>query len=123
MIHFHELKLNQKTPPYIQTASYVKRLILLGRAVSGDRMPSRRELAAQLNLNPNTVQKAYKLMEEEGFVRTCGNQGSEIYVDESIFQKIEEELTKELVLEFIQSAKEVQLSFKKVVDLLSDHWE
>lgn len=123
MLNFHDLKLNPKTPAYIQTAAYVKKQILLGNAVSGDRLPSRREVAAQLNLNPNTVQKAFKLMEDEGYVHTSGNQGSVIYVDDRLFRQIEEELTRELVRDFIHSAKEVQLSFQKVVQLLSENWE
>ncbi|RAV23292.1 GntR family transcriptional regulator [Paenibacillus contaminans] len=123
MLNFYELKLNNKEPVYVQAALYVKRQILLKKAISGDRLPSRREIAAQLNINPNTVQKAFKLMEDEGFVRTSGTQGSVIYVDEAVFNRIEAELTEELVKEFIHSAKEINLSFKRVVELVSELWE
>lgn len=123
VLNFHDLKLNNKEPVYIQIALYVKRQILLKRAATGDKLPSRRELAAQLNVNPNTVQKAFRLMEEEGYVHTSGNQGSIIYVDSAIAASIEEELTRQMVREFIASAKEIDLSFKKVIDLISDLWE
>lgn len=123
MLNFYELKLNNKQPVYVQAALYVKRQILLKKAISGDRLPSRREIAAQLNINPNTVQKAFKLMEDEGYVRTSGTQGSVIYVDEAVFNRIEAELTEELVKEFIHSAKEINLSFKRVVELVSELWE
>jgi DNA-binding transcriptional regulator YhcF (GntR family) len=123
VIHFHGMKLNAKDPVYLQIAGYVKKQILLGAAVSGDRLPSRREVAAQLQVNPNTVQKAFKLMEDEGYVHTTGNQGSVLYVDEAIRQRIEEELTRGLVDEFVASAKEVNLSFKKVIDLISERWD
>lgn len=123
MLNFYELHLNNKDPVYIQLALYVKRQILLRRAVSGDKLPSRREIATQLNINPNTVQKAFKLMEEESFVHTTSTQGSVIYTDATIIARIEDELMKELVLSFIGSAKEVNLSFKKVVDLISELWE
>lgn len=123
MLNFHDLKLNHKDPVYIQAAMFVKRQILLGRAVSGDKLPSRREVAAQLGINPNTVQKAFKRMEEEGYVRTSSTLGSVIYVDESIKQRIEEELTEELVSEFVASAKEIHLSFKSVIELISKHWD
>ncbi|MDG5789066.1 GntR family transcriptional regulator [Evansella sp. AB-P1] len=123
MLNFFELKLNNKDPVYIQIASYVKRKILLKEVENGYKLPSRREIAAQLQINPNTVQKAFKVMEEEGFVHTSGNQGSIVYIDENIFKRIEEELTRELVREFIHSAKDVNLSFKKVVELISEYWE
>lgn len=123
MLNFYNLSLNNKDPVYLQIALYVKRQILLKKVISGDKLPSRREIAAQLNINPNTVQKAFRLMEEEGYVHTSGNQGSIIYFNEEIFKRIEEELTEELVLNFIHSAKDVNLSFKKVIDLLSELWE
>ncbi|OXS56343.1 GntR family transcriptional regulator [Cohnella sp. CIP 111063] len=123
MLNFYELKLNNKDPVYLQAALFVKRQILLRKAVSGDKLPSRREVAAQLSINPNTVQKAFKLMEDEGFVRTSSTLGSVIYVDDAIFRRIEEELTRELVQSFVESAKEIHLSFKTVVELISEHWE
>ncbi|GBF74369.1 GntR family transcriptional regulator [Paenibacillus sp. 598K] len=123
MLNFYGLKLNTRDPVYLQATLYVKRMILLGEAASGDRLPSRREIAAQLQINPNTVQKAFKLMEEEGYVRTTGNQGSVIYVDDQIREQIEKELTEELVLDFIRSAREINLTFKRVVDLVSELWE
>ncbi|WP_391571418.1 GntR family transcriptional regulator [Cohnella sp.] len=123
MLNFYELKLNNKDPVYLQAVLYVKRQILLRNAVSGDKLPSRREVAAQLSINPNTVQKAFKLMEDEGFVRTSSTLGSVIYVDDVIFRAIEEELTCELVQSFVDSAKEIRLSFKTVVELISEHWE
>lgn len=108
---------------YTQLAMHVKRKILLKHAVSGNKLPSRRDIAAQLGINPNTVQKAFKLMEDEGYVHTSGNQGSIIYVDANVLARIEDELTREIVREFITHAKAVNLSFKKVVDLISDMWE
>jgi GntR family transcriptional regulator len=123
VLNFHELKLNNKDPVYLQVVLYVKRQILLRNASSGDKLPSRREIAAQLNINPNTVQKAFKLMEDEGFVRTSSTQGSVIYADDPILGRIEAELTRDLVQSFIDSAKEIHLSFKTVVELISEHWD
>lgn len=123
MLNFYELHLNNKDPVYMQLAVYVKRKILLRQAVVGDKLPSRREIAAQLNINPNTVQKAFKLMEDEGYVRTSSTMGSVIYTDDAIIARIEDELMKDMIRGFIGSAKEVNLSFKKVVDLISELWE
>lgn len=123
MLHFYELQLNNKDPVYIQLALYVKRQIILGNVRSGDKLPSRREVALQLNINPNTVQKAFKLMEEEGYLRTSSTLGSVIHVNEEIISRIEEELLSEMVTQFIESAKELNLSFKKVIELISERWD
>ena len=123
MVDFSELKLNNKDPVYTQIAMFIKRKILLNHVATGDVLPSRRDLAIKLEINPNTAQKAYKLMEEEGYVYTCGNNGSRIDINEDIYRKIEEELRKTVAKEFIQSAKNINLSFKEVVDLISDLWD
>ncbi|MDD4679742.1 MAG: GntR family transcriptional regulator [Clostridia bacterium] len=123
MLDFSGLTLNNRDPVYVQIASYVKRKILAGYVESGDPLPSRREIAVKLNINPNTAQKAFKLMEEQGYVATLGNTGSIIYIDDTILANIESELTETLVIEFIRTAKDSNLSFKKVFDLISEMWD
>lgn len=123
MLDFNSFRLNNKVPVYLQIAMHVKQQILIGKAVSGNALPSRREIAAHLGINPNTAQKAFKLMEEEGYVITAGNQGSVIHVDDQLFAKIEAELTRDMVSNFVVSAKECHLSFKRVIDLISELWD
>ncbi|MFD2117374.1 GntR family transcriptional regulator [Paenibacillus yanchengensis] len=123
MVQFQSLQLNNKDPVYLQLALYVKQQILLGHAITGSKLPSRREIAAQLNINPNTVQKAFRYMEEAGYVKTTSTHGSTIYCDTTIFTQIETELTEELVANFVQSAQDVHLSVDKVVELIRKMWD
>jgi DNA-binding transcriptional regulator YhcF (GntR family) len=123
VLDFSSLILNNKDPVYIQICHFVKKKILLRHVETGTELPSRREVAAILNINPNTAQKAFKLMEDEGIITTNTNVGSAIYADDAIYAKIELELTEAMVKDFIHSAKAVNLSFKKVVELLTDNWE
>ena len=117
------IHLDGRGPVYLQMIRHIKTLILRKKLVDGDRLPSRREAAAALEVNPNTVQKAYRLMEEEGFVRTDGNQGSVIYLNEALYARIEAELTRGLTAEFVAEAKAAGLTFKRVIDLISELWE
>jgi len=123
VLNFYGLKLTTRQPVYVQIATYVKLQILRGNATSGDRLPSRREVAAQLQVNPNTVQKAFRLMEDEGYVRTSSTLGSVIEVDEAMLDRIRMEMTQELVSDFVASARELGLSFKQVIDQISELWE
>lgn len=123
MLNFRDLKLNNRIPVYVQIAFYVKQQILLGKVSAGEPLPSRREIAAQLNINPNTAQKAFKLMEDEGYVITNGNQGSVIYIDENVYLRIKTELTQNMIKDFISSAKAIDLSFKDIIDLISKYWD
>lgn len=123
MIDFSKINFNNKEPVYIQMASFIKRQILLGNIQSGEELPSRRELAALLGINPNTVQKAYRMMEGEGYVVTVGNTGSVVFVDDKIHAAIENELTKGMVNDFVRSAKELNMPFKRIIDLISEVWD
>ncbi|WP_132278855.1 GntR family transcriptional regulator [Natranaerovirga hydrolytica] len=123
MIDFSNLKLNNKMPVYIQITQFVKKEILLNNLQSGDILPSRRELAATLEINPNTAQKAFRLMEKEGYVITSGNEGSKIHLTTDSLNNIENELTKEMVKTFILSAKDIHLEYPQVIRLLKDMWD
>jgi GntR family transcriptional regulator len=123
LIDFSKINFNNKEPVYIQIANFIKRQILLGNIESGDELPSRRELATLLGINPNTVQKAYRMMESEGYVVTVGNTGSVVLVDEKVHAAIENELTKGMVDDFVRSAKALNMSFKRVIDLISEVWD
>lgn len=122
MVNFAGLVFHEREPVYRQIAMHLKRQILLGAAENGTQMPSRRELAAQTGINPNTAQKAYKLMEEEGYVRTSGNTASVVYVDAALRVQIEDELTRGFVEQFVREARENHLSYKKVIALISELW-
>jgi GntR family transcriptional regulator len=55
-------------PPYLQLVQQVRQALLLGYLKDGDRLPMIREAVEQLAINPNTVSKAYRQLEQEGLV-------------------------------------------------------
>ena len=122
MVNFSGLQFYDSAPVYQQIAEYLKRQILLGTVQDGDPMPSRRELAAQTGINPNTAQKAYRLMTEEGYVVTDGNSGSFVHLTPELHEQISAQLTRGLVQAFVNQAKANRLSYKKVLDLISELW-
>ena len=122
MVNFSGLQFDDSAPVYQQIAEYLKRKILLGTVQDGDPMPSRRELAAQTGINPNTAQKAYRLMTEEGYVVTDGNSGSFVHLTPELHEQISAQLTRGLVQAFVNQAKANRLSYKKVLDLISELW-
>ncbi len=63
-------------PIYIQIKEGLCRLILSGAVKTGERLPSVRELAGQLAINPNTIQRAYRELESDGFIYSVSGKGS-----------------------------------------------
>ena len=70
MLDFTGLRLQDDTPIYQQLIRHVQLCVVAGSVQPGDELPSRRLLSAQLGVNPNTVQKAYRQLEEEGLLRS-----------------------------------------------------
>ena len=63
-------------PIYTQLCDSVKEQILTGILQEGDRLPSVRELAVQLTINPNTIQRAYAILESENWITSVPGKGS-----------------------------------------------
>ena len=62
------LETRSGVPPYLQLVQQVRQALLLGYLRDGDRLPMIREAVEQLAINPNTVSKAYRQLEQEGLV-------------------------------------------------------
>lgn len=73
MIHLNS---RDPRPIYEQIMDNLRRLIISGGVAPGDRLPSVREMAAQLAINPNTIQRAYRELESEGFIYSMTGKGS-----------------------------------------------
>ena len=63
-------------PIYEQIQAELRRLMLTGALPPGSRLPSVRELAGQLAINPNTIQRAYRELEAEGYILSVAGKGS-----------------------------------------------
>lgn len=62
------LEAGSGVPPYLQLVHQVRQGVLVGYLQDGDRLPMIREVVEQLAINPNTVSKAYRQLEQEGLV-------------------------------------------------------
>jgi GntR family transcriptional regulator len=65
-------------PLFAQLVASVKRAVATGKMAAGDKLPSVRELAAELTINPNTIAKAYQALESEGV--TVSRHGSGTFI-------------------------------------------
>lgn len=63
-------------PIYEQIKENFRRLIITGAMAEGEKMPSVRQLAASLTINPNTIQRAYAELESEGYLVSYAGKGS-----------------------------------------------
>ncbi|MBM6615433.1 GntR family transcriptional regulator [Desemzia sp. RIT804] len=105
---------NQREPVYLQVVRHFKEKIAAGELRPGEEMPSRRELAGNLGINPNTVQRAYKRMEEENLLYTEGNMPSKITEDTNVLTQVRHELMLDAVETFIAAVKPIGVSLEEL---------
>ena len=73
MVH---LDYRDSRPIYEQIKDGLKKLIVSGAMAPGEKLPSVRALAQQLSINPNTIQRAYNELENEGYIYSIAGKGS-----------------------------------------------
>lgn len=110
--------IDSRSPVYLQVIEYFKEKIASGELEMGEEMPSRRELAATLKINPNTVQRAYKEMEEAQLIYTDGNMPSRVTQDELVIKQVREELVTTALNQFVDTVRSLRIPFDEVLPLL-----
>lgn len=93
-----QLDLKSRKSIYEQVMDQLKEQIMTGQMATEEKLPSVRELSKSITVNPNTVQKAYRELERQGYVYTTSGVGtfvadrSEIHADLPALQKAQENL-------------------------------
>ena len=87
---------NDKRPIYEQIIERFQTLILNGVLDPDSQLPSVRNLAIELSINANTIQRAYSELEREGYIYSIKGRGNFVRANESLLQVQKEKLMKEL---------------------------
>ena len=123
MITFEKFIMDDSGPIYAQIIRYVKRGIVAGNIVDGDEMPSRRVLSSLLGVNPNTIQKSYRILEEEGIIQSHAGAKSYVVLDPEKVTTIRTELIESDVGAIIGAMKQSGVSKEEALELIDRLWE
>lgn len=123
LVDFSLLKLDDLSPLYQQIVKFVKIKIALGEVAPGDELPSRRMLSVILGVNPNTIQKCCKIMEDEGFIVSSAGAKSVLEYDAEMAVQMKRDLYVEDTVRFIKEIKRLKLQKDQVIGIIDSHWE
>lgn len=123
MISFSEFNMQEGSPIYQQILLYIKRGVIAGTIENGDELPSRRVLSALLGVNPNTVQKAYRLLEEEKLIESLQGSKSTMVLTAEKIAVIREELLEADAKGAVQKLKQMGISKAEAIALIEKYWE
>lgn len=123
MISFETFIMEDGMAIYLQILQYIKRGIVAGTIADGDELPSRRVLSALLGVNPNTVQKAYRMLEEEGLIASHSGAKSYMVLTPETIEKVRKDLLEGDTRNIVAAMKQMGLSKAEALRLLEQYWD
>ena len=117
-----EFIINPKEPIYTQIINYMKKQIIKGLLKGGDRILSVRECASELKVNPNTIQRAYTELEDDGLIYTQRGIGKFVVDDKGKVKELQIDMLKEVVDNFIRETKDLGVSKDDIISILNERF-
>lgn len=115
-----KIDFNNERPIYLQLVEYIKLEIISGRLNNGERLPSVRDYALQMKVNPNTMQKALSELENDKLIYTESTNGRFVTNDIKKINKIKNEYVKEKTKLYIDDMKEIGLKKDDIISHLEN---
>ena len=123
MISFDNFIFTDGSPIYLQIIRYIKQGIAAGSIGNQEEVPSRRALSALLGVNPNTIQKAYHILEEEGIIQSRSGAKSYTCATGEIVTKIRRELLASDTRLWVDAMKRLGVTQEAAFSLAEHIWE
>ena len=117
------MEFNKIEPIYAQIIQDIRRKLFNGTYSLGQEIPSRRELAKTLGVNPNTIQRAYKEMEDMNLIVTHRGQGSYITSDATVLASLREEALHETIHQSMELLRSFGKSDVEILALIQSYLE
>ena len=106
---------DNNTPIYIQLVEQIKTFIISGNLKPGERLPSVRDLALQIKVNPNTMQKALSELEELKLIYTERTNGKFVTNDQKLIDKYKDKYAKELFDNFFTGMQSIGFNKSEIM--------
>ena len=123
MIDFGAFRAEDGTPIYLQIIKYLKQGLVSGAVADGDELPSRRVLSALLGLNPNTVQKACRMLEEEGLLVSHAGAKSCVRVTPELRERVRAELIRSDAVAAASAFRRMGVPLEEAIELVKRAYE
>ena len=111
------------SPIYVQIVLFIKREIASGSIKNGDELLSRRVLSALLGVNPNTVQKAYRILEDEKLIASHSGAKSTFSVTDQVVEAVKAELLQDDAKNVVKTLKQIGISKQEALALIENYWD
>ncbi len=115
------MEFDNNIPIYLQIIESIKQDIVVGKLKVDQKMPSVRELAGILKVNPNTIQRVYQELDREKITYTKRGMGTYVTEKEKTISSLKEEISKKIILDFVESMNKLGFSNKEMINNLKEY--
>ena len=123
MVSFENLKFDNASPIYLQIIKNFKQQCASGEIKDADEMPSRRMLSAFLGVNPNTIQKAYKMLEDEKLIVSREGAKSIVTLNGTQLEEIRRQLLETELAAAVNALRAGGVSKKEALGIFAEMWD
>ena len=114
---------DSKSPVSLQIASILRLDIVRGKYKAGEQFPTVRQLANEASVNPNTMQKALSMLEDEGLLITQGTSGRIVTDNEDVIKIALLRLQEDYIKRVVNECGELGLSKDDFIRLINEYYE
>ena len=115
-------KFSDDIPIYLQIIELLKVDIVSGKYQSGDKLPAVRDLAMEIGVNPNTVQKAFAELERQGLVQSERTSGRYVSIDEKKMKELCDDLSDSYIRDLFVKLRNLGMDDQAIRDAVN-RWE
>ena len=112
------MKFDNNVPIYIQLVEELKKDIISGRILPGERLPSVREFAIEMKVNPNTMQKALQELENINLIYTERTNGKYVTTDKKLIDKYRKEYALNLSNKYFTDMESVGFTKDEIIEYI-----
>ena len=123
MVSFEAFRTVDGTPVYLQIINFIKRGTIAGTIRDGDELPSRRVLSALLGINPNTVQKAFHMLEEEHLMESRTGAKSCMTLPPDTLDALRREVLSDELRAMARTLRQLGISREEALRLIEQAWK
>lgn len=123
MVSFEAFRAVDGAPVYLQIINFIKRGAIAGTIRDGNELPSRRVLSALLGINPNTVQKAFHILEEEHLMESRTGAKSCMTLPPDTLDALRREVLSDELRAMARTLRQLGISKEEALRLIEQAWE
>ncbi|MDO4623019.1 MAG: GntR family transcriptional regulator [Eubacteriales bacterium] len=106
-----------RRPIYEQIVEKYERLIVSGVLAPDEQLPSVRQMAQELSINPNTIQKAYSILEKDGYIYTVRGRGNFVNGNEDVSNR-KKKIWEEKLVQLLREGRELGIERERMTAIV-----